>query len=515
MKWLKPQVVQPERVQEREADLVEPRKPQWLRVSRRTRAGGEELDLPQEGDCLGEHYEKLDWGALESRNPYSDSRAPRFSCLGLSRSSLIPKHFVGAIWTGKTWEHVLAVLPKIPKLDLAAMFMRCLSHEATADLVVSGEHTKSMGKWPALHIWTDSDQPKLPVPGELNRHLTPIVALTYLRALYDFCIRHLRRDYRRVVENLVGRCKGKILVTRNIRENTVRGRPDRIVCAYQEHLLNTPLNQILRAALEMAARCVWQLHPSADALAHARHWVCACFAQLAGVDDVRITSRDFSGLKFAGTLAPYKPVIGLARAVLSQHVILADGTVGSPETPPESLPFAIDMSRLFELYAFSFIRDGGWKGCQQVEVSGLRPDAVLWNEAEREVQGRSRMIVDFKYKDYDSPASDELAQLVGYAANKALQRGELRGVPSRCLLVYCSNRKEVPDAVRVRGPDEVTGAIRSAFGQGSNSNKEYAWNRSELGQNAPECEIGRIGIELPTLAGPGEASAGSPVAESS
>ena len=53
-------------------------------------------------------------------------------------------------------------------------------------------------------------------------------------------------------QNLVGKAKGKIVFSKNIRFNTLKGRDDRIYCRYLQYSEDILENRVLKAALHKA-----------------------------------------------------------------------------------------------------------------------------------------------------------------------------------------------------------------------------------------------------------------------
>src|SRR5262249_21501957 len=101
---------------------------------------------------------------------------------------------VGVVWSGPGREQVLWIEPKFEELDMLEMLVACLERRGTAELVLAEPYA-------ALTFWP-SDQP-LSVSAEAFRDVEPMLAVAYVRRLYDFCIRHLRRGYQQVTRNLV------------------------------------------------------------------------------------------------------------------------------------------------------------------------------------------------------------------------------------------------------------------------------------------------------------------------
>ena len=86
-----------------------------------------------------------------------------------------------------------------------------------------------------------------------NSIITVTVFLTLLRLL---CKRPLMGKMLKKEENLTGKVKGKVVVEKNIRSNTMHGRNDRFYCRYLQFTDDIHENQILKAALKKAKRFI-------------------------------------------------------------------------------------------------------------------------------------------------------------------------------------------------------------------------------------------------------------------
>ena len=325
-------------------------------------------------------------------------------------------HFVGAVWlqkpAGKEPGIVLAVQPKIADLNAVRMFVEVAtspdySHEASSDRLFDCEPSQ-----PAMEGVTLPD-------------MTLLQVAVYLRALSQFCQRNLRQDFARTRENLIGRVKGRILISANIRQNTVRGRSDRVVCEFTRMTLDTPANRILKVALVCCAHYL-SIGPTLPPLLD---WLRQCDAALAEVSDATITDADFRGMVYSGLMQRYRRVHGLARMILKRLSTDANGQI--PKQPSQTVPFYLNMWRLFELYVGVQLAKTGKRFKPQSQYSlpftidgkevgsiGFRPDYCL-----PEDEG---VIVDAKYKsiiDSAMPEEGSLISLSGLQFANGVQPG--------------------------------------------------------------------------------------------
>lgn len=304
---------------------------------------------------------------------------------------------------------VLNVGPRFKHIDYAAMYVRCV-----ADPVVSGHLDQTFTVWPERE----------PVPVDEARHdgFARLLVYASLNATAKLCARHLRRGSVRVVENLQGRVKGRVLVGEQVRQNLSRMRPDRTVCSFARFEVGTIENTILRAALEVGASFLGRNPmPSADravlpAMAIAR-------AALSGVAVRRIHARDHLSARTTGTMAVYRTPLRLARAVLD-HLGLDPENLHAPAVARDAPPFALCTYELFERYCEVLLRGRYLKMEALVRSEDnlghsfrVRPDYLVQCDG----QG---WIVDAKYKRKWSWANDvhraDVNQVVGYSRHRAV-----------------------------------------------------------------------------------------------
>nr|WP_295394584.1 hypothetical protein [uncultured Thiodictyon sp.] len=216
-----------------------------------------------------------------------------------------PSHFIGAVNLplGGT-NHRLVVGPRrgFKRVDYGAMFAAVLA--APAD-VTGMELHRLFG--------CDPDQPTI----EANHlpQLTLLEVTAFLAMTARFVQRHLRQGFIRVQENLVGRVRGHILISAQVRENVVRARSDKMICEFQRFNLDTLENRLLKAALEVSARYV---SGTPGVVPELQRWVHVIRSALASVPDYQPHPRDWSRIRNKGLMAAYATPLALARLVLTR-----------------------------------------------------------------------------------------------------------------------------------------------------------------------------------------------------
>jgi len=292
------------------------------------------------------------------------------------------------------------------------MAARCLEHPRVA------AHMER-----CFYIWPEKE----PLQSDIAGDFRLLVVAQYCRELAELCKRHLRKEFVHVSDNLTGRVKGRILVEENIRQNLVRGRPDRTVCRYQVHSLDSPLNQILRSALEQCLKELRRYRGNSGGMDKIREWARQCQSTLAGVKLRRIHPAEFSSIHLGGLKKAYKKPLNLAKTVLSML-----GSDPSGEIRTTTPPFALDMNELFERYCEVLLRkelngkDNLWVGFHDNNLGYrdeilVRPDFIIENNS----------IIDAKYK-YNWPDKPnnttsedtkrwDIFQMLVYSRHKAVE----------------------------------------------------------------------------------------------
>jgi len=316
--------------------------------------------------------------------------------------------YVGQVWLEEP-EAFLRVMPKVGA-SIFQMYLACLGDSQVCP------HLHQMIKF----YW---EQKPIPVDDQtFCSDITPLLIARYLRVLFELCRCHLRVGFHSVEANLLGKVRGRPVIMTQLRQNVARGRLDRIVCRFQIPSLDTPVNQILKAALEQSLKYLRHYSIMESPLCH---WASFSYAALSGVSLKRITSQDFKGLHYAGFLKPYREVHQWARLILQllgYDPLEALSDHKSPALPP----FAIDMNELFERYCEVLLRRNHhykvWAGYRDhnLEVKfQVHPDFLV-------ADGQNRWIIDSKYKEnWSWDREDHRAdvyQVVAYSRHKGVLR---------------------------------------------------------------------------------------------
>lgn len=216
------------------------------------------------------------------------------------------------------------------------------------DFLVYAE-TKPSNKEPLYEIFHHMPLIKAPSSGEGET----LTAISYVMRLYDVCKRQLKPQMSQVEQNLYGKVKGKILFKQHLRNNVMTGQEHRVYCRYHLHTVDNIENRILKTALLAARRIIHRFYSfQGSAMGSLASQIAYCEHALRDVRQVNVSKRDFATVRTTGFYSFYKPVLTLAQLLLTEsHLSMSDDQI---ET--ETIPFSIDMQKLFEAYLYSKLK---------------------------------------------------------------------------------------------------------------------------------------------------------------
>lgn len=206
-----------------------------------------------------------------------------------------------------------------------------------------------------FHFFDDEDP--IFLQDDIARESSIITASVYITMLKALCGRPLMGRMVCNEQNLVGKAKGKIIFSKNIRANTLRGRDDRIYCRYLQYSEDILENRVLRAALHKAELFLSQYFGSATGDKNSfREMISYSRKALSHVSYTRISRLDLNKIKTTGVYVYYKPVINAAKMVLNEITLEANG---SSSVTSYVVPYAISMDKLFEMYVRAYFKRAG------------------------------------------------------------------------------------------------------------------------------------------------------------
>ena len=226
------------------------------------------------------------------------------------RKSLVAQNFVGVVNLGRDQVEIL------PKIEGAVPQVR---HNLVNMISVVLD----------LALY-DSDSSKA---GKHSGSILEVLIGLFCHKLWQCVRRGMARQYEIRNDNLA-MLRGRISMPEQIRLNLAR--PDRLACVFDEFSENNPLNQALKAALQVLRR-VAKSQPNQRNLAE----LLFCFQD---VDDVAPTAIDWSRAGTNRLSISYKPLLAMARLFIkgkSPDVVSGSG---------DGFALLFDMNQLFEGY---------------------------------------------------------------------------------------------------------------------------------------------------------------------
>ncbi len=219
-----------------------------------------------------------------------------------------------------------------------------------------------------LFTFFDDEDPIF-LQDNIARESSIITASVFLTMLKALCSRPLMGKMVRNEQNLVGKAKGKIVFSKNIRYNTLKGRDDRIYCRYLQYSEDILENRVLKAALHKAEMFLNQYFGSATGEKNTfREMISYCRKALAHISYTKITRLDLNKIRTTGVYVYYKPVINAAKMVLNEITLEANG---KSAVTSYVVPYAISMDKLFEMYVRAYLKRAGVKSYNSKE-DGIR-----------------------------------------------------------------------------------------------------------------------------------------------
>ena len=352
------------------------------------------------------------------------------------RYVLSSSYYMGVDWVKDGLP--IQILPKIEDVDGTVDYMKMLTEALTEP-----ENANFLDGLLAI----DFNAPSISIPSTEDM-LSPFIVAQFILVLKNAARKGLRRSYYIVTENLKSKVKGRILATRNISKNLSKGNKTDNYCQYQQYGLDSVENRLLKQALRVSSNILTQYRGGMDVstLKQTIARVSVYFREVS--DEFDPAALD----KHVGTdpvFRDYVKALGFAKLILRRNAYgLGRNAKGEQSTPP----YWIDMSKLFELYLLSKLRQeyGRDEIFYQRRIGGRIPDYLL-----KPTVG-SPMVIDAKYKPRyhtDSVRFDDIGQVSAYSRMKGvhalLDVDMAETIP--CLIIYAH-----PDC-----PKGIEGRIRA------------------------------------------------------
>lgn len=245
--------------------------------------------------------------------------------------------------------------------------------------------------------------------------LTPLLLIQYINILKKIVQKGLKKSYYSVTKNLNAKVKGKILIKETIKKNHFKSKMLYSYCQYSEFGINSTENKVLKKALAFSIAAMQNLKGiDISSLNGLVNYIQPAFINV----DSEVNNEELKSIKPNTLYKEYEQALKFAKHILKRYgynISKANSTIIN--TPP----FWIDMSKLFELFVFSKLKE---RFTHHKEVTYhqkfnyLEPDFIVHT-----YDGVTKMVVDAKYKPQyhdDNVSTEDIRQISGYARLKKI-----------------------------------------------------------------------------------------------
>ena len=240
--------------------------------------------------------------------------------------------------------------------------------------------------------------------------LTPLLVIQFLHLLKKIVKKGLKKSYYKVEQNLNARVRGKILINRTVRKNHTKGKKDDTYCAFDIYGIDSIENRILKKTLLFIRKALDNIRGlDQKEIISMYNYILPAFTNVTS----HVEDKELKHFKANPIFKEYKEALKLSKLILKKYGYnISNVNSIQAKTPP----FWIDMSKLFELYVFSKLKEvfpnrGEVKYQQKIFFREL--DYLLKSD-----DRKYKMVIDAKYKPQYAnkhPSIKDLRQISGYA----------------------------------------------------------------------------------------------------
>lgn len=367
--------------------------------------------------------------------------------LGISSNS---ENYEAAYYIGASWiqENKIAAIvkPKIENIDYLKMFSDALTIDSENE---SDYFSKCYG--------VEFDKPAIEIDSSFNV-ITPLILIHYISVLTKLTKHGLKKGYVYREQNLQSKVKGHLLFQRHLRSNVITKREDKTFCGFQEYTDDIPENRLLKKALLFTNIAInnYESLTKQSVFETIRLSINKLLTIFSNVSE-EIEVYEVQSIGFNKLFAGYKEAVSLAKTVLKKF----DYSLQNTESKEKStIPFWIDMPRLYELYVFNYLNKlyPGEVMFQVKGYQGTAADYILRNEG---------IILDAKYKPRYSYTNagiiDDIREMSGYARDEKILSNFSNPLVEKvpCVILYPSSYSEM-ERVEYEESDRAEGFLASA-----------------------------------------------------
>ncbi|SFB59753.1 5-methylcytosine restriction system specificity protein McrC [Algoriphagus aquimarinus] len=254
----------------------------------------------------------------------------------------------------------------------------------------------------------------------LQKHqdlISPLIMIQFLNQVKDIVRKGLKKSYYKIERNLYAKVKGKVLVSKTIKQNLVKNKNLNTFCQYEEFGIDGLENRLLKKTLTFIKRYLATIKglESEAYFQETFSFIQPAFEEVSE----EVLLHEIKHFKFNPFYKNYEKAIELAKLILQRfsynlNAIQDQDTI---ETPP----YWIDMSKLFELYVLGMLKkEYGSAITYHERTYGNEVDFLLSADDDS-------LVIDAKYKPGYIGKSHQglhtdIRQVSGYARHREIRR---------------------------------------------------------------------------------------------
>lgn len=332
--------------------------------------------------------------------------------LGIDPYTLSASYYIGADWL--TENDALIIMPKIHNLDFIQLFITALDN-TEASMYFSKFYGIDFSK---KRIKTNA----------FNNNITPLLVIHYLSLLKRLTQKGLKKGYIIREENLQSKIKGKIKFDKHVKQNVLLKKENQVYCQYQEYSVDCCENRLLKKALLFCKQYITKLinHSSYRKIQSTINLLLVDF-QNVGID---VSIRQIKKVVPNKIYKDYIDTVPVAKMLLKFFEYSISSVT---EEKYEIQPFWIDMSRLYEVYVYSKLKEV-YHDSIKFQVAGYYKTAVDFIKVDEQI------VIDTKYKPQYSEGNrgiiEDIRQVSAYARDRKILNNFEDNTHPKCLIIY-------------------------------------------------------------------------------
>ncbi|MBO6880828.1 hypothetical protein [Winogradskyella sp.] len=332
-------------------------------------------------------------------------------------------YFIGISRIGST-QNILNVTPKLDTETTKINYLSMLS---------KGMQHPEMASFGRDLFYVDLDAKPIKVKQDQDL-ITPLIIVSFLQLLSIIVKKGLRKSYYKVEQNIYGNVRGKILVSKTIKQNLFKNKNLYTYCAFDEFGVDSPENRILKKALLFSIKYLKSFNTSENRFEPLIKYISPAFKTV----NSSVTISEIKNFKNDNFFPEYKRGLELAKMIIKRFGYNINSISNNQEV--DVYPYWIDMPKLFEFYVLGILKETfGRKdivfqfGANYGELDYLR------------ITEGKELVIDAKYKNLyvnNNYEIEDIRQLSGYARDKKtlaktkINKELWQSTLLNCLIVY-------------------------------------------------------------------------------